>query len=31
MIRYVTSMSRDMYDQYGKEMLDTFVKNWPQG
>lgn len=31
MIRYVTSMSKELYDKCGKEMLSTFDKYWPEG
>lgn len=30
-MRYVTSMSRSIFDKYGKEMLEGLVKYWPEG
>lgn len=29
MIDVVTSMNSNIYCQYGKEMIDSFIKNWP--
>ncbi len=29
--KYVTSMSKQIYDDYGKHMLESFDKYWPEG
>lgn len=31
LFRYVTSMSRKQFDQYGRVMLETWLQYWPEG